>query len=282
MKILITGATGNVGKATLQYLKTKDDLEVFRATQLSNTNQGELYFDFDNIPATGKSLNGIDVLFLLRPPNLSNTQKYFAPLIDECIKNKIKHIVFLSVQGADKSSIIPHHKIEKLIVKSGILYTFIRPSYFMQNLTTTLREDIVNDQRIFLPAGKAKFLWVDVNDIGAAIAQVLINFSSHKNQIYTITGSQLFSFMQVAELLTKNLKTVITYKSPSLLEFFLHKKKNGSKVAYIFVMMLLHYIARFEKEPMVSGDYTRLTKSNPNTLDNFIKENLALFKTKNI
>ena len=91
------------------------------------------------------------------------------------------------MQGADRASFIPHAKIEKLILKSDIAYTFIRPSYFMQNLTTTLRQDIREKNKIFLPAGEAHFLWVDVDDIGKAIARVLEEPEKHLNRIYTIT-----------------------------------------------------------------------------------------------
>jgi len=82
---------------------------------------------------------------LLRPPQISDVKKYFAPLVETAKKSSIKHIVFLSVQGVDNSKIIPHHKIEKSIVDSKIIYTFLRPAYFMQNFTTTLRNDLVND-----------------------------------------------------------------------------------------------------------------------------------------
>ena len=82
---------------------------------------------------------------MLRPPQISDVKKYFAPLVETAKKSSIKHIVFLSVQGVDNSKIIPHHKIEKSIVDSKIIYTFLRPAYFMQNFTTTLRNDLVND-----------------------------------------------------------------------------------------------------------------------------------------
>ena len=49
------------------------------------------------------------------------------------------------MQGVEKNKIIPHHKIEKLIVVSKIPFTFLRPAYFMQNFTTTLSNDILNN-----------------------------------------------------------------------------------------------------------------------------------------
>jgi uncharacterized protein YbjT (DUF2867 family) len=183
--------------------------------------------------------------------------------------------VFLSVQGADEVSFIPHAKIEKLILKSGLAYTFIRPSYFMQNLTTTLWEDIWKNDRIFLPAGKARFLWVDVADIGKAIATVLKHVKSHQNKAYTITGHELYHFQKIAEMLSKALGRKIQYISPNLLKFYFTKKKEGVKPAFIFVMIMLHFLPRFQKPPNISNDFTLLTGDKPNTLYEFISENLA-------
>jgi hypothetical protein len=53
-------------------------------------------------------LKNIDVLFLLRPPHISEVETYFNPLLQSAKENNIKKIVFLSVQGAEKSKIIPH------------------------------------------------------------------------------------------------------------------------------------------------------------------------------
>ncbi|WKK78452.1 NmrA family NAD(P)-binding protein [Marivirga salinae] len=84
----------------------------------------------------------MDVLFYSDLLYIADLKAVFKPLIEVVKEVGVKHIVFLSVQGAEKQSYIPHHKIEKLIVESQIPYTFIRPAYFMQNFITTLGKDI--------------------------------------------------------------------------------------------------------------------------------------------
>lgn len=179
--VLVTGASGSVGSAIVRHLSTTDT-KVWKASYKDALQSDELYFDFDNLSRTTNSLNNLDVLFLLRPPHISNTEKYFEPLITACVQMKVKHIVFLAVQGAEKSSIIPHHRIEKIIVRSALPYTFIRPSYFMQNLTSTLKQDIRAKGLISLPAGKAKFLWVDVNDNRRSDSRSFIEFGQTRWQ----------------------------------------------------------------------------------------------------
>lgn len=98
-------------------------------------------FDFEKRETFEPAFFGVDRVFHLRPPHISDVEKYFVPLFTSMVENKIKDIVFLSVQGAEKSKTIPHNKIERLIEKYGFDFIFLRPGYFMQNLTTTLYRD---------------------------------------------------------------------------------------------------------------------------------------------
>ena len=279
MEILITGTSGNVGQEIIKYFVPNESQIVYQATRNRNKlKENELFFDFEDFPTTAKSLEGIDIVFLLRPPHISDVNTYFKPLIHIFKEKQVRHIIFLSVQGADKVSFIPHAKIEKMIIESGIAYTFIRPSYFMQNLSTTLLPDIKNHSKIFLPAGKAKFLWIDVADVGKAIACILANSVLHQDKAYTITGKELLDFSEVSHLLSQVLERKIIFESPNLLHFFMQKKKEGVASSFILVMIMLHYLPRFQKTPLISNDFERITHTAPMPLKDFIHRNLNLWK----
>ena len=185
----------------------------------------------------------------------------------------MKHIVFLSVQGVEKSKIIPHHKIEKLIVDSKIRYTFLRPAYFMQNFTTTLHSDLVNNKRIYLPAGNAKFTLIDVRDIGLVSANVLTNTSQHINKSYELTCMEKLSFSEMAKILNDILRTNIQYKSPNLISFFLTKRKEKTPTMLILVLIMLHYFPRFQKDPEITDWVEKITSKQPTTFEQFINDN---------
>ncbi|MBC8156444.1 MAG: NmrA family NAD(P)-binding protein [Bacteroidetes bacterium] len=275
---LITGATGNVGAAVLEHLSVDVLRHIYTATQRRTTaDETERWLDFEQPDSFLAALKQIDVVFLLRPPQLADTKTYFAPFIAACQQAAVKQLVFLSVQGAEHISFIPHAKIEKLIQQSGIAYTFIRPSYFMQNLTTTLKNDIVRDRRLFLPAGKAPFLWVDVSDIGRVIALVLINWTQHQNRAYTITGNELLTFGQVSTLLSERIGYEISFESPNPIRFYLTKRREGIASGLVLVMLFLHFLPRFQKVPQISPDFTRLTGRQPNTLSQFIDQNKSVW-----
>ncbi|MGJ3233616.1 NmrA family NAD(P)-binding protein [Marivirga sp.] len=288
MRILITGATGNIGKAIIASLlelkikseivaglrDVKKDKSVFEKSDSLEFQE----FDFEKVNQFNSYLSGIDILFLLRPPQISDTKKYFMPLIDEAVKVGIYQIVFLSVQGADKNSIIPHHKIEKMIVDSGVPYTFLRPAYFMQNFTTTLRRDILEKSEVFLPAGNARFTIVDVKDIGIVGAKILQNPESHQNTAYDLTNNEKLTFGEMVDQINEVTGQNIKFRSPNLLSFFFRKRKEGVPTMLILVMIMLHYFPRFQATPETSNSILKISGKEPENFRNFVKREQELFK----
>ena len=278
MNILITGATGNIGRCVIEYFNYTIDNKVFAAVQDVQKNSftkpvESRSFDFYDLEMVGSAIKDIDVIFLLRPPQIADVENVFKPLVELFKSAGIKHIVFLSVQGAENLPIIPHYKIEKLLRDSGIPHTFVRPGYFMQNLTTTLRKDIERGE-IYLPSKKAKFNWVDANDIGRAIAIILETPQNHLNKAYVITGHEQLAFKEVAETIARVTGKPMRFKSPSLPSFFLKKLRDGERIPMIFVLILLHFMPRFSKLPPLSDDYEALTGRQQGTLEEFIKREM--------
>lgn len=284
-KVVITGATGNVGIEVIKSLQNIDhqfnlyagirDIDADKI-KLANYKINCSKFDFADSKSYESTLSDCDILFLLRPPQISDVEKYFKPIIDTCKNKGVNHIIFLSVQGVEKSKIIPHHKIEKLIVDSKIPYTFLRPAYFMQNFTTALHSDLVNMKRIYLPAGNAKFTLVDVRDIGSVSTSILTNISQHINKSYELTSKEKLTFSEMANVLSSNLGTEIQFKSPHLISFFLAKRKEKTPVALILVMIMLHYLPRFQNEPQITHWVEKITNKQPRTFVQFIHDNKKL------
>ncbi len=284
-KVFITGSTGNVGFEVIKFLKKIDskleiiagvwDLEKDNA-KLAGYNITLRKFDFTDSSTYEPALNDCEILFLLRPPQISEVEKYFNPLIALVKKVGIKHIVFLSVQGVEKSKIIPHHKIEKLIRECNIPFTFLRPAYFMQNFTSTLHNDLALKKRIFLPAGNSKFTLVDVRDLGDVAANIVNNTESHINKAYELTCNEKLNFKEMATKLSEGLGIKINYISPNLIKFFLEKRKEKIPSGLILVMIMLHYLPRFQKEPIVTEWVMNITGHQPIPFEQFIKDNKAL------
>jgi uncharacterized protein YbjT (DUF2867 family) len=287
MRALITGATGNVGRAVIDYCNSQfKQLRLVAAVRKIQNAQATFeqdqhldyrYFDFTDPASYSTATKNVDILFLLRPPQISKGDTYFRPLLEAARANGVKKVLFISVQGAELSRYIPHNKIESLIKLFNFDYCFIRPSYFMQNLTGYLLNDINQNNKIVLPSGNAEFNWVDVQDIAEASAVVMADFDKHVNSVYTITGSQNLNFDQVAEMLSQVLDRRIIYKSIDPIRFFLRKKKEGLSSSYIVVLILLHFLPRFQPPPQISDDFFILTGRKPRSLEEFLKKHRKIF-----
>jgi len=285
--ILITGATGNVGREVIRFLfeqKSKNNIfagvrNIPKAESIfaeySQLNYKE--FDLENPETFAEALANIDYVFLLRPPHISDVEQIFKPLLQRVKEKGINEIIFLSVQGAEKSKIIPHNKIEKMIRELEFNYIFLRPSYFMQNLTTTLLDDIQQKRKIILPAGKAKFNWVDIQNIGEVTAILFNKFDDYKNSKIEITGYININFARVTELINQEIEDKIEYKSVNPLRFYWIKKRDGLNKGKIMVMLILHFLPRFQEEPEISTFYEDLSGKNPTKLSRFIKRKKGKF-----
>jgi uncharacterized protein YbjT (DUF2867 family) len=285
---LVTGASGTVGQALITFLiKTHPINHLYLAVrnpEKAHSAQKDLpkttfrAFDFENDKSWNQAFEQINTLFLLRPPHLSDVEKYFKPLLS-CAKHAgIQEIMFLSVQGVEKSSVIPHHKIEKLIIQYGFKYVFLRPSYFMQNLTTTLLNDIQSKRAIALPAANARFNWVDVHDIAEVATVMLSSFEEYKNESYEITGPENASFQDVVNRINHKLNTPIKYIPMNPLWFFVQKRKEGLPTSKIIVLILLHFLPKFQKPPEISHTYHQITGKKPTSINTFIDQNLDLWE----
>jgi len=281
-RILVTGATGQVGSAVIAALRAVDGIvvragvrDVARASAKwsGDASVQPVGFDFLDRASQDLALADCDSLFLLRPPQLGGD---FGDMIARARQHGVAHIVFLSVQGAERNGLIPHHKIERRLVSSGVPYTLLRPAYFMQNFTSTLHDELVRRHRIFLPAGNARFTLVDVDDIARVAARVLTQpGSQHHGQAYTLTSQSPLNFQQMADQLTMGLGTPITYESPDPWRFYRTLRREGREPGLILVMLLLHMLPRFTGTPPVTQTVADLTGRAPIEFAQFVAAHRA-------
>jgi uncharacterized protein YbjT (DUF2867 family) len=281
-KILLTGISGNVGSAVVDYLKS---INIYFLAGVRNVEKMEqrdnsieyIHFDFEDADTYETALHGVKKVFLVRPPQLTDVKGIFKPFIQKCKQAGVKQIVFLSLLGAEKNPFPPHHKIEKIILESSIPYTFIRPSFFMQNLSTTHAIDIKDRDDLFIPSGKAKISFIDTRDIGEIIGRTLVE-EGHENKAYTITGSEAITYFQVADSMTRILGRKITYSNPHLFRFRSDMIDRGIKKEFATVMMVLYLTTKIGMANHVTNTSEVLLKRKPRTIDDFIRDHVEVWK----
>ncbi len=155
--ILVTGATGTVGCEVARLLGAHG-LPVRAALRDPGgavpAGVAPVPFDFGRPETYDLALRGVEALFLMRPPAITDTRRYVDPLIAAAREAGVRRVVFLSVLGAERLPVVPHRRIERSLEASGMAHTFLRPSFFMQNLSGVRRADIRRGH-IVVPAGIA-------------------------------------------------------------------------------------------------------------------------------
>lgn len=196
--ILLTGASGTIGRATVAALRAAgENFEVASRTPATLAAQGipGVTLDWDDLDTYLPALRGKDRLFLLTP-NSERQVGYVLQAVAAARRAGIKHIVRLSLMGADADpgTILgrQHLAAEREIRASGMAWTTLRPSFFMDNFVNYYGVDPARDSQVFLPNGQGKAAWIDPADVGEVAARVLIDHS-HAGRTIGMTGPELLS-----------------------------------------------------------------------------------------
>lgn len=226
--ILVTGPTGNVGRTVAAALATAgvDVRRGVRPGQSAPFADGSATaFDFLRPQTWPGAFDGVRSMFLVRPPALGNVRRDLLPALDAARAAGVRHVVFLSLQGAEKNKVVPHATVESWLRGSGLDWTFVRASFFDQNLTTTHVSDIRDRSEIMVPAGRGATAFVDAEDVGAVAAAALLDPAAHRNRAWTVTGSQALTYAEVADILTQELGRPIRYARPGVVRYVRHARR---------------------------------------------------------
>lgn len=270
--VLVTGATGNVGRAVAQHLVAAGQpvVSAVRAGSGGSVAAGSeaRVFDFESPAGWSAAFAGVDRLFLLRPPALSDVKRFLFPLIDRALEAGIRHIVFLSLQGVQFNTATPHHAVEAYLTSRSAPFTFLRPNFFMQNLSTTYRDDIRQRGEIFVPAGRARTAFVDTDDVGRVAARVLTE-PGHLRKAYTLSGEQSLDYYGVARLLTSTLGYPVRYAAPTPAEYVERLTEQGASADFIAVQKMIYRVVRMNVSAFPNRTIRRLTGAPATTFARF-------------
>lgn len=276
-EILITGATGTVGGDLVKVFE-RENVPV-AATITGYTKSGKSFGDnverrvlnFNQPDTFQTALRNIRKVFLLFPPGVGSLRKTVFPFVEACRFAEVEQIVLLSVQGAEKSSFLPHRKIEREILRQDIPYTFLRPSYFNQNFLTAHKDDVRSRNEIFVPAGKGRTAFVDTRDV-AEVAFRALREPKHLNQAYELTGREALDYFEIAEILSRVLGKDVVYKNPNLLWFVVRESLRRKQIGFVLVMAMLYTSARLGRAAHLTDDLERILERAPVSFEQFAED----------
>ena len=272
-KILVSGASGNVGRYVVKYALAAG--QKVKAAGTDDKRLAQLFpdaeavlFDFTKPSTFPSALQDVDRVFIMRPPHLA-LQK----------QKSIRLVSFLSLMGVEKNPVPPHHKIERYIEQAGLPYCHIRPSFFMQNISGVHAFEIKQFNRIIVPVKHAVTSFIDAEDIGELTARVLCDAHKHQNTSYTITGAAAIDYWEVARILSEELGREIVYTNPK--PSFAKKywiSVRGLEKKYCTVMGMLYMMTRCNGAKRVTADFEEVMQKKPKSFRQFVRDNAAAWK----
>lgn len=279
--ILVTGAPGNVGSDLVRLLleaKAPVRVGARRPERVRQELPGAepVLFDFEQPSSWDAALEGVARIFLVRPPPISDVKRVINPFLDRAQARGVRHVVFLSLLGAEKNPVVPHAKIEKHLKQIGMPSTLLRPTYFMQNFSTTYRAMIARGE-IGIPAGGGKMSLIDARDISAVAAKTLLE-DRWIGQAPTLTGSEAYDFGEMAEILSRVLGRPVKYTRPSVFAYRRAMKAEGMPGAMINVTTAMYLLAWAGLSAGLTGETEAILGRPPLRLEQFVADHAAVWR----
>jgi len=278
--LLITGPSGNVGHELVDLLGAQPGAS-FRIASREPTQpcSGAIEacpMDFFDRSTWGSALADVDRLFLLFPlPGNRAARSAIIPFIAAAEQAGCRHVVYVSVFGADRARFIPHFKVEAALRASSMTWTVLRCGFFMQNLhrsISTHGEDIVDRGELFIPAGRGRTTFLDARDAAAAAAAILRNPGEHRDTVYELTGPAALTMGDVAAALSAAVGYAVRYTHPGLITFARRLRRRGVSWDTIAFMSAVYSLTRVGLNQPLTDDVRRLLGRPPRTLAEFLND----------
>lgn len=285
-KILVTGATGNFGKLTIDFLLKKGIAatnisalvrDESKAVDLAAKGINLKIGDYDNYDSLLNAFKGIDNLLLVSGTDLVNRGKQQLSVVKAAKEAGVKHILYTSFERKNESETSPiaflaqsHIDTDNAIKASGINYTIFRNNLYLDVLPMFLGEKVL-EQGIFFPAGEGKAAYVSRNDLAEAAA-IVLSSGGHENKEYAMNNIENYSMKNVADILSEITNSTVSYTSPSAEVYSDVLTKAGVPGEYIGMFINFAEAIKQGEFQAESSDLEKILERKPVSLSAFLKQ----------
>lgn len=274
--ILITGASGNVGREVLKQIaatgvKVRAAFQSVGKAAIAPSGVDIVTMDYNQPETLQKALQGVERVFLVGPPT-PNLPALERKAVDEIKRSEARYVVKLSAMGG-RGAIFPrqHADSEDYIKSSGLTYTFLRPNGFMQNFINYNAATINTQNAFYGSQGDGEVSHIDIRDI-AAVAVKTLTGDGHEGKAYTLTGPEALSNARVAEILSDDTGREINHVDLPPEQFKQALVGAGLPEWSADALVDLQQFYRAGKASEVTGDVEQLLGRKPISFEQFSRD----------
>ncbi|MDD2343651.1 MAG: SDR family oxidoreductase [Tolumonas sp.] len=275
-KILVLGATGNIGKPLTEALVAKGE-KVKAASRTGKAVAGaeSVVFDFTDLSTIDNAFEGVNRVYIMVPTGHIDVVSLVTPVLDAAIKKGVK-IVLQSVLGVDADDSLPYRQLELKVERSGVPFVILRPNWFSDNFHTFWLAGIKQGV-IAVPAAQGKSSFIDVRDIAESAASALTTAKFDGNA-FNLTGPEALSYADAAEKLSKASGHAIQYQAIDDDTFVGILTGVGVPKDYASFLASIFYPVREGWTALVTDSVEKLTGHAPRSVATYIDDHIELFK----
>lgn len=285
-KILVLGATGNIGSWLVKDLQKKNanfvaGVPASQTEQVKKMNAQAVALDFSDAASLDRAMKGIDSLFMLLPAEESMVN-WGRNIIQAAQRNKVSFILRSSLIDARPGSSYflydIHGRIDQMLRDSGIPCCIVHPNSFMQNYAVYYAQSInQEDSFSFLPSHEG-VSYVDCRDIAAVDAEILANPSAHQGKEYTVTGPGDLYYDDIATILSNIAGRTIRFIPVDEPQYVESLRAMGMSDWDIKATMSFQYHINDGKQAVVTQDVRTITGKSPLPFDQFARDYAQVWK----
>jgi len=286
-KILITGATGHLGKAVTEFLLQKTDAagisvlvrNAAKAEDFKTKGVEVRVGDYNDPASLRTAFQGIDKLYLVSSDDLENRAQQQENAVKAAQEAGVKHVVYTSFQRKNESDTSPiaflassHLHTEHVLKASGLTYTLLQHALYADVIPMFAGEKLLETKTIFLPAGEGKTTFATRTDMAEAGAIVLLDETGKfDNQSIELAGSEAVSWEQIAGIISQITGETVTYTSPSVADFTAALTQAGVPALYIGMFAGFGQAISQGEFEKANGELESLLGRKPETVEEYLR-----------
>jgi NAD(P)H dehydrogenase (quinone) len=290
-KVLVTGATGDTGRATVEELLARGHQvramahgEDDRSKRLQGRGVEVVFGDLLDFGQVRSALKGAERAYFVYPirPGILQATAYFAQAAKEAGVDGIVNMSQISAREDAKSHAATDHWLsERVFDWSGLTVAHIRPTYFAEWLLYVA--PMIKAGLLHVPFGTGKHAPIAAEDQGRVIAGILEDPAPHKGGIYPLFGPVEYTYAETAHLLSRVLGKPVQYRQVDFEEFSKVLQASGKNAGRenSFLFQHLKEVVIDHQNGIFAGTNDNVEKLGgrpPMTLEEFITQHRKVFE----